>query len=525
MSKLVGWLVLSSLLLALSFNTAWTGWLSFVALIPLFIFIEKAQAEDWSSTRITKYVWLAGLGFNLIILFWLAQLQLEIVPTKLAAGFTLIKVFIWVITALVGSLGALFTIFFVNKLRLDLYKPSSLIYIPALWTVGELIRSYVCSLIWWNPEASVGTFWNFGALGVAAGSTPLGHLAGLVGLYGLGFIVVMVNIMIFWLIRKRNDHLAYIVLGSLLLVNISMYAIYAKPSGPTINTGFIQQKQFDTLNTDRFRLAISNSHSKGDYDLFVLPEYTKYFMNPNGKVQEQVFDKLFTGGRGVLISAGGPDVKNDRNTSQIVYRNQDMRVISVQEKNFLMPIGEYVPTGAENIIRLAGKQSIIDAYKQNRKILEKGDNPEKPVYYNGVSYGTLACSGSLTPQPFRNLAGKGAEILVSSSSLGTLDQSPLFNIQSEQMIRFTAIATSRPYIQSSKGGYSYVVDHNGKIIIKNPADSLELVSSKIEANAKKTPYVKFGDIGVPVSIVAVIYLFVTRRLLTFSDRKNSSIEH
>ncbi len=517
MSNLAGWLLLFVLLLVLSFNTTWGTPFVFVALIPLFIFIEKARQHHWKNRRIVKYIWVSAFAFSLLLLFWWNQLQLDASADSFHQQVRAATFLIWIIVSLEATIGILFTIVLVTKLKINLFKPSTILYLPAIWTISEVLRSYFASVIWWHPDATMGALWNIGSLGYAAASTPFGHLATISGLYGFGFIVVAINIAIYWIISKKNLRIVSVVLVLVLIINFASILIYSKPNGEKIDVGIMQVERFGVLNKNEFAEAINKNPPSKNLDVVILSEYSYFFGNYSNNTQKDIMDKLFKKEPGVIISAGGPDkyIKHDKSkqTSTIVYKNEKLQPISVQEKNFLIAFGEYLPKTAEIFVKTIGQGKTVKKFSDTREILKEGEKPESPVRYNNIVYGTLSCSGVVASSLFNNLANKGAEVLVSNSSLGIVDRSTIALTQAEQMIRFTALATSRPYLQASRGGYSYIIDNNGNILLKDSATSAEFLAGSVSKNSKKTPYTKLGEIFIPISIVILAILLYNRRKL------------
>ena len=100
---------------------------------------------------------------------------------------------------------------------------------------------------------------------------------------------------------------------------------------------------------------------------------------------------------------------------------------------------------------------------------------------------------------------KGANILVDSAELDILRNSPNFFNQTRQSVRFQTIANSRPFVQASYGGYSYILDANGNTISKTSNFNTDVIYGSVNVSSKKTIYSRYGEIIIPISIIILSF--------------------
>ena len=86
--------------------------------------------------------------------------------------------------------------------------------------------------------------------------------------------------------------------------------------------------------------------------------------------------------------------------------------------------------------------------------------------------------------------------------------SPLFHIESQNMNKLSSIAHARPFVQGAKGGPTYIIDKDGRVIAKNDAKSGGVVVASVQTNTTKTLYTYLGEWVVYISIVGLAGYFV-----------------
>ena len=198
----LAWCLLSSLLLWLSFFPVNAGWLGWVALVPLIFVLERYVKEErgtrWFDRPLLS-AWLGGLAFCLAAFRWIS-----LASTPMYA--------VYFVVALVISLQWFFFFQFSKLLHTTLKLP---LFLSAAisWTALEYIRA----------EIWIGYAWYY-----------LGHTqheevyftqaADLVGVYGLSFIMVMVNVALARLIKERSlKVVSYELVPAVILVGVACW--------------------------------------------------------------------------------------------------------------------------------------------------------------------------------------------------------------------------------------------------------------------------------------------------------------
>lgn len=144
------------------------------------------------------------------------------------------------------------------------------------------------------------------------------------------------------------------------------------------------------------------------------------------------------------------------------------------------------------ILAYAGQDQLLMHFA-DQKSVNHGETLENPYLYDGVSWGSMACSGIIAPDLYRGMADRGATVLTSSASLDTMGLSMGYHYQVRDMATLHAVANARPFIQSARGGLSYIIDQNGHHIDQTYERGYDFLEGSVQANSVKTIYTMLGD--------------------------------
>ena len=148
--------VLSGLLLSLSFFLFNQTYLVWLALVPLFIFLNKitsTKQAGWGSF-ITGFLFF-GISLRWIFEAW--PLNWVGVATNQTSTFIIVTL-VWLASVII--LGLLVGIFglLIYKIGFDFKKG---LVVAVLWLLLEYIRSWIFILPWLGPETNFGPHWSF----------------------------------------------------------------------------------------------------------------------------------------------------------------------------------------------------------------------------------------------------------------------------------------------------------------------------------------------------------------------------
>lgn len=355
-----------------------------------------------------------------------------------------------------------------------------------------------------GPGGSLGPHWNFGSLAFAASVTPLGYAARIVGQFGLSALVILLSLGILLLIRKQWKW-GSIAVGVVIATCSTGWLLSPSPNGSTLRVGVVQLDDSSYSDSGYQRnlgpLMASHDPSK-PLDMVVLPEYSYIFTTPEYKTAETTALAKVTTDKSLIITSRSGEAQQGRKNLVTFYK-PDGQIAAQQQKQFLIPAGEYIPYFYEWILVLSGNTSVIGTH-QEKNTVSASDQGAVPVSYQDDKIGSLACSGAIAPDFYRKLTSSGATILTNSAALSTMGLSSSYYAQARQMASFIAVSTARPFVQSARGAQVFILDGNGKKIIQSDKPGVHYIEGDVATNKVKTPYAYVGDIGVLLASGVII---------------------
>lgn len=479
--------VVAGILLSVPFWQAWYGWFVVPCVVGYLFWLDCKPS--------TRQVWLSGVAFFAVVVNWMYQIHAtELIPNNvLAIGFLSLTFAI-----VVGSLSLGFLIFGYgyHRLEVDLRQPRSLLVVPALWALSEFLRSFIFSIVSMGPGGSLGAHWNFGSLAFAASVTPLGYASRLLGQFGLSFLVVLLSLGAVFLIRRQWKWGSIAILGTIAICTTG-WLLSPSPSGSTLRVGVLQldDSSYSDYGYQRDLGALTASHAPSKpLDLLVMPEYSYIFTEAENKQVETTALAKITTDKSLIITSRSSEA-DDGHKNLVTFYKPDGQIAVSQEKQFLIPAGEYIPYFYEWILVLSGNTSVIGAH-QAKNTVTPSDQVAKPVAYQSDKIGSLACSGAIAPAFYRSLTSQGATVLTNSAALSTMGLSSSYYAQARQMATFIAVANARPFVQSARGAQVFMLDSNGRTVAESDSPGVHYIEGNVTSNKAKMPYSYMGEMGV-----------------------------
>ncbi|MDP2705172.1 MAG: nitrilase-related carbon-nitrogen hydrolase [Patescibacteria group bacterium] len=510
--------LLSGLLLSLSLERPYFWWVVLLAQIPFFVFLEITGNQN-KNTRREVFLggWLLGfVFFSLTFRFILYSFPggwAGVHNTLSAAPLFAIA---WLGTSLFVSLP--FGLF--GLLSLKFLKIFPFITLPSLWILSEYFRAVLFGVFAWGPGATLGPHWTFGDLGYVFIDTPIVFWSRLVGLYGLSFLVVCINFFLFRIFKKEFRLIFPVTLFLLFLFYAPNLFFQEGPQEKPLNIALVHtEKLLGSLSQDDFsslwEKAITKEKGFQQPDVVIFPEGGTLFSDDSNKtLLENIFSKKDTDG---LIITSSVVSYESGTKERMIYRTQNNEILSVQDKTFLIPGGEYLPVILKAFLYFQDK-TLLERFSSSRTRIP-GDVLEMPVPFGDTKIGALMCSGIVSPSLYRSLANKGAEILVNSASQIVFRNEPFFLRQIKTMARFQAVSTARPFLQASNGGQSFFIDSRGDVIKESSSFEDQILFVQVSPSETKTPYTRFGDWPVIISLSVLVFSIFRTRKFRSSDPK------
>lgn len=504
------WPILSGFLLGLSFENPYLRLLSLVGLIPLFFFIYTLSVDRKNRLKIFFGSWLTGFIFMALVWRWiLASYPLTWMGIDNNTLSFIFVAFVWLTTVIVTSFPI--ALFGLGTVVLSKHNKWDLFFIPSLWIILEYLRAWIFSFLSWGSGGVIGPFWTYGNLGYDFIDTPFIIFSRFIGLYGLSFLAVFVNVWFF----KGYQNIKKILIFLLVVFTIIFLPynlIFTEKQGTVLNVVAVQTNTNDGVVYQRnlgelIIEAKSNGKLVEQPDIVIFPEGFQLF-SYIGKEEQKLLNEIFPDKEkpGILITSFYQgDVKNNITKKEYtLFLDQNGKVIGTNEKYFLMPAGEVMPQVLKWVIILTGNQPILKKFAQLRAV-RAGDSFESPVKFHSTNVGVLLCSGIIAPFLYSSLVNQGANILVNSASQSIFKGSWLFVDQMKNMAKFQAVANNRPLVQAANSGYSFFINADGKIIKQTSTLDTQIISAEVLPVKTKTPITVMGDWPLAAGVFILLF--------------------
>jgi apolipoprotein N-acyltransferase len=501
--------ILSGILLTLSFSPNHFSLAAWVALIPLLKGIQTA-----SPSRAFRLGLVSGLAHYLTLMYWII-----------------------VVLEHYGNLNIVIALF--SLLLLSLYLS---LYVAVFSLLASRLTDSGWSAVllgcYWVPLEYLKTHLMTGFPWCLLGYSQYEHLriiqsANLFGVYGVSFLIVLVNGLIFRISLKsprRNGRVLKweVPIYVLLLAGTWVYGHYQISGVPAheeagrllkaavIQANIDQSVKWDPAHQEEtIKSYYRLTRSTRDFhpELIVWPETAlPFFFQDNPRLSPGIFSLAEE--CGAVLVFGSPAYQHDQGT--IRYYNRaymiapDRREILYYDKIHLVPFGEYVPFKKylpliHRLVEAAGDF----ASGEKLKPLETGD----------LSLGVLICFEAIFPELAGALARDGANILVNITNDAWFGRTSA-PYQHLGMAVFRAVENHRPMIRAANTGFSAFIGPTGAIQSKSDLFAEEVLTGSVTVGTfPLTFYSRFGDLFavtlLVVSSAHILYGIWMRRRRTF----------
>jgi apolipoprotein N-acyltransferase len=476
--------VLTGILLTASFPPAGMSWLVWFALVPLLMSLEN---QPFAAAFRLGFI--TGLSHYLTLIYWIVfvlghygnlSIPLSIGPLLLLCAYL-----------------AVYPAFFAGLAVFLPAPPFRSLLIGALWVALEYVRTNLLTGFPWC------------LLGYSLfQSVHLIQLADITGVYGLSFLIVLIN----WLgysclghLRTRSaEFLKWQILTAALALAAALGYGHFRLGGderPTtakhpLKVALIQANIDQSVKwnpayqakTMKVYAKLSRSARSFEPDLIVWPETALPFFFQNNQAFAENLRALAKELETPLIF-GSPGYGKENSATKYYNRayfiTPDKQPEQYYDKVHLVPFGEYVP--------LKKLLFFVD-----RLVTAAGDfDPGKslaPLKQDSVAAGILICFEAIFPELARGHTKTGANILVNLTNDAWFGRTSA-PYQHLSMAVFRAVENRRPLLRAANTGFSAVVSPCGRIRKKSPLFSQAVLRAIVDISpARRTFYTRFGDV-------------------------------
>ncbi len=377
---------------------------------------------------------------------------------------------------------------------------------PSLWVVLEFIRTYVFSGF---PWALLG-YSQYQWLSVI-------QIADITGVYGLSFMIVSTNVMIFqficWAKSRLNKNVrpfpwptvasAIGILGLTLVYGIWQLDRYTESHASTrsLRVGVVQgnidqAKKWDETyrqeTVNRYN-TLSRQAAK-ETDLLIWPESaTPFFFEREPNYQRQV--ALVVQETNTPLLFGSPTLRRHQDGSPYLMNSAYLlmpegEIVGRYDKRHLVPFGEYIPL--RTILFFLDKLVVgIGDFRSGvgPMTVTLPQKDERPT----LNFGVAICFEVIFPDLVRRMAKEGADFLVTITNDAWFGDS-VAPYQHFGMVVFRAVENRLAFARSANTGISGFIAPTGHILATTPIFTQEALTGTIPLRTTTTFYSQNGDV-------------------------------
>jgi apolipoprotein N-acyltransferase len=361
---------------------------------------------------------------------------------------------------------------------------------PVLWVAIEFGRAHITSFPW-------------NLLGYAqVDNVPLARLATWSGVYGLSFVIALVNAVFalaFLLPRQRRMGVGLVaILGAIALQSGSL--VHYPEAHPTRSAALLQENlpllnanwsptYFDQTIAQFVQLSDQTTGSRADSDLglIIWPEAPAPFYTSDPKLRHWLSALAVDSHSYLIVGTLGvnptdkPGKSDVYNSAQLV--SPDGGLAGRYDKIHLVPFGEFVPF--RNLLTFA--QSLTHDIGE----LSRG-NQRSVFAMDGHKAATFICYESIFPDEVLQFVRNGAELFVNISDDAWYGPTGAPG-QHLNMARMRAIENGRWLLRATNNGITASISPLGEVVASAPRDTRVVLQAPYDFEQGTTFYTRHGD--------------------------------
>jgi apolipoprotein N-acyltransferase len=505
--------------------SAWFG------LVPLFFCLES---QDPKGAFRRSYI--CGLFFFAASMYWLLHVT--------ALG--------WLALSFYQALYfGIFGLAYKALVRPGDFRFTNYIYVPSLWVVLEYMRSHAGGGIGWNLLA-YSQYRNI----------PLIQMADITGVYGVSFIIVLVNFCIYlgikMAVRCQKTHGRLFARSNLsfvkeIRINPLLQTLFVcAVTGLVVFYGY---DRMDTLAADRtgvlkatvvqgnipqlqkwdpsFREHIKRRYRdltlqavQEESDIIIWPETSvPGYINRDRRLSTYVRDIARDVGRPLLVggpliattgSGDDPCLRGEQDYNCALLFSGTGRLLAQYNKLHLVAFGEFVPFEKylpflRNHLPLTGEFIPGDDFT----LFDIPDDSSRTT----ARLGALICFEDIFPDLVRGFVRKGADVMVNMTNDAWFGRSAAAYQHAANSV-FRAVENRRPFIRSANTGLSCFIARTGFVYSRVDSAGQDLFVAgyrtdtvRFDKDGGISAYTRFGDLfTLFCGLITGVFLFdYTRR--------------
>ncbi|HDY87609.1 MAG TPA: apolipoprotein N-acyltransferase [bacterium] len=474
----VTYALISGLILGCAYPPVGLGFLAYICLVPMLFVITGLKPR-----RVLLLSFLSGLIFHVITVSWIRH----ITWIGMIAGILYLALFYSIP-------------FFIASLSSKIFPRMGIIIFPFAVAGIEWVKSFDLLAFPWMILGNSQTYYPW-----------LIQFADITSAFGVSWWVAMVNVSIFFLIKKRTAvRWGFFVLLFLIPLLYSWNVMHSPvENNKEIKVSLIQGNVYPDEKWGRgnvqwnINLYRNMSIEAMSYkpDLIIWPETAiPVYLCESPKYRYLIHS--FVDSIGVPIITGMPsiDFETDRTWNSAGFFKPGEKKVQRYDKIHLVPFGEAIP---------------LDDYFPSLKKLDLGQanwskGKETVVFKSPVlpPFNVVICFESIFPDLVRKFVVKGIQfiIVITNDVWFGPYSSP---IQHAMISVFRAIEFHLPVVRCANTGISMIIDPYGRVVDKTGTFERTILTGTISPRTNKTFYAQFGN------IFSIFCLIITCFVLIF----------
>ncbi|MFQ5479802.1 MAG: apolipoprotein N-acyltransferase [Thermodesulfobacteriota bacterium] len=476
----------SGLLLALAFAPFELWPLAFVAFVPLLISIDGLNVR-----RSFLLGFISGLVFFTGTVYWVVY------SMHFYGGLGLLESL--PVMLLLASYLAIFFALFAFFLR---FSPvpgiGLLLFVPCLWVSGEYLRGHLFTGFPWVLSGYS-----------QAHNLILIQISDITGVWGISFMVLLVNTLIYILLLSYKKALSFpvkaLVVTIMLTAAVSAYGLLrikqvddAVKSWPVVRAAVTQGNIDQAVKWDkryqartlRIYRRLTERASAAGARLVIWPETAVPFYLEQRRAGRRVIADIASQSK-VRLLTGSPAFDYNKKNKEVSYYNSAYAISAGglitgrYDKVHLVPYGEYVP--------LKSYMPFIKKLTAGAGDFVPGPGPV-PLELSGFKAGVLICYEAIFPALSRLAVRAGAGLLVNITNDGWFGRTSA-PYQHLDMTLLRAVENRVFLLRSANTGFSAVVDPVGRLKKRSGLFTEDMIPYDVSIKAgPDTFYTTYGDV-------------------------------
>jgi apolipoprotein N-acyltransferase len=439
----------------------------FPMLVPAFVGLYMLIDSAKTSKEALITGWLFGLGYFTSSLYWISNALLVDAQQ-----------FAWLIPfaslGLPSILAIYIAIFAWIMYRIKLSRPAALWLFACIWTLIEVARGSLLSGFPWNL---VGYTWAFDTI-------PL-QLASVMGIYGLGFVTIVMALLPLWYNHSRRSFIGIISV----FILISVWSIWRVSNHPT-----------EYVEDVKFKLVQANISQAYKSDLSKQMDHVRKHVDLSRTEKEEGITHIIWSETSIpfVLNPGSPlltalqqtippnatlitgVLRSEESENKPHYYNSIVSLSHQQEPQYydkvhLVPFGEFVPF-----------RSILPVNKITPGAVDfSRGSQEGLLALSQFIINPLVCYEVIFSGYTRD---KSVDLLLNLTNDAWFGRS-LGPYQHFYMSRVRAVENGTPLIRVANSGISAVIDPYGRILERSNLMEETVITTRLPKKlASNTPY-------------------------------------